>query len=99
MAWPSEHEIVNLAVAAVGIGAGIVTVMKRLQFRRERVNGSGLSYAALETEVGSVLRRMRSDNEKGFEELREQYREVIRRLRSHDDDLADIKQRISRLEN
>jgi hypothetical protein len=41
---------------------------------------------------------MRVDFDKNFADIEDRHRELLRRIRNHDDRLDDIEQRLSRLE-
>lgn len=95
----TETILWQVAVAVGGSIAGFIAAFRRFSSLPKTVNGNKMAMIAIETEVSRVLKRMRDDMEKSFQEHKEDYRELAERVRQNSLDIRDIKRRLDTLED
>lgn len=100
----NEQAWINAGLAISGVLTGLLAGRIRLGKSMNLLNGSSpstdrmLAMVKFESEINNILRSMRSDMDDGFNLMKDQHAEMLRRLRKHDDELFDIKARLDKLE-
>lgn len=95
----NENTYVNIGLAISGIMTGLIAGRIRLGRAMNGDFKNGLfTLIKFEQEVNGILRTMRTDMDAGFDLMKDQHNEMLRRLRKHDDDLFDLKARLEKLE-
>jgi hypothetical protein len=95
---PNEELAGKIFISLLGVAAGLLAAWRRIM---RPINGTPKPHSAvayIEAEVMPVLKRMREDIERNKDSIRDQYLDLLRRVRQHDDDLEDIKLRLKHLE-